>query len=172
MQVAEDFVSPENVSHCFHLTQEFRDLSDTHSNHEDKLQIKNIIYHAVKDSLSTLSAIINRQLNVKSEKDSSSSERSNGSGGGGSSSTSNDAEHSAKSSDSNEATWIIQCDSATRLSVLSKWFPVNSFYFANGLRFPVEFGFKTVVKFAILLLNLLTFFKKNFQINVTPEYRL
>lgn len=54
IKVAEDFVSPENVSHCFHLTQEFRELSDTHSNHEDKLQIKNIIYHAVKDSLSVL----------------------------------------------------------------------------------------------------------------------
>jgi len=47
-------VSPENVSHCFHLTQEFRALSDTHTNHEDKLQIKNIIYHAVKDSLTVL----------------------------------------------------------------------------------------------------------------------
>nr|XP_023022841.1 probable JmjC domain-containing histone demethylation protein 2C [Leptinotarsa decemlineata] len=96
IKVAEDFVSPENVSHCFHLTQEFRDLTDTHSNHEDKLQIKNIIYHAVKDSLSTLSAIMNEHLNVKSEKESSGSERSNGS-------TSNDADNSAKS-DSNEAT--------------------------------------------------------------------
>lgn len=54
IKVAEDFVSPENVTHCFHLTEEFRDLSDTHSNHEDKLQIKNIIYHAVKDSVSVL----------------------------------------------------------------------------------------------------------------------
>ncbi|XP_014240695.1 probable JmjC domain-containing histone demethylation protein 2C isoform X3 [Cimex lectularius] len=54
IKVAEDFVSPENVSHCFHLTQEFRDLSDTHTNHEDKLQIKNIMYHAVKDSLAVL----------------------------------------------------------------------------------------------------------------------
>lgn len=54
MKVAEDFVSPENISHCFHMTQEFRDLSDKHLNHEDKLQIKNIIYHAVKDSLSVL----------------------------------------------------------------------------------------------------------------------
>lgn len=54
IKVAEDFVSPENVSECFHLTQEFRSLSDTHSNHEDKLQIKNIIYHAVKDALSLL----------------------------------------------------------------------------------------------------------------------
>lgn len=32
-------------------------LSDTHANHEDKLQIKNIIYHAVKDSLSVLSNV-------------------------------------------------------------------------------------------------------------------
>ena len=57
IKVAEDFVSPENVSHCFHLTQEFRALSDTHTNHEDKLQIKNIIYHAVKDSLAVLSNV-------------------------------------------------------------------------------------------------------------------
>ncbi|XP_015112860.1 probable JmjC domain-containing histone demethylation protein 2C isoform X3 [Diachasma alloeum] len=54
IKVAEDFVSPENVSHCFHLTQEFRALSDTHTNHEDKLQIKNIIYHTVKDALTVL----------------------------------------------------------------------------------------------------------------------
>ncbi|KAL3278601.1 hypothetical protein HHI36_016143 [Cryptolaemus montrouzieri] len=72
IKVAEDFVSPENVSHCFHLTQEFRDLSDTHSNHEDKLQIKNIIYHAVKDSLSTLNSIFNKHL-VKFEAENSES---------------------------------------------------------------------------------------------------
>ncbi|KAB7504262.1 Lysine-specific demethylase 3B [Armadillidium nasatum] len=56
VKVAEDFVSPENISHCFHLTQEFRHLSDTHTNHEDKLQIKNIIYHAMKDAISSLMA--------------------------------------------------------------------------------------------------------------------
>lgn len=54
IKIAEDFVSPENVSKCVQLTQEFRDLSDTHSNHEGKLQIKNIIYHAVKDAVSTI----------------------------------------------------------------------------------------------------------------------
>lgn len=54
VKVAEDFVSPENVSHCFYLTQEFRNLSDTHTNHEDKLQIKNIIYHTIKSAVSTL----------------------------------------------------------------------------------------------------------------------
>lgn len=49
IKVAEDFVSPENIRQCFSLTEEFRDLSDTHSNHEDKLQVKNILYHTVKD---------------------------------------------------------------------------------------------------------------------------
>lgn len=51
IKIAEDFVSPENVAHCFNLTEEFRQLSPVHANHEDKLQIKNIIYHAVKDAL-------------------------------------------------------------------------------------------------------------------------
>lgn len=39
IKVAEDFVSPEHLNHCFSLTQEFRLLSDTHTNHEDKLQV-------------------------------------------------------------------------------------------------------------------------------------
>uniref|UniRef100_A0A7N8WN60 Lysine-specific demethylase n=1 Tax=Mastacembelus armatus TaxID=205130 RepID=A0A7N8WN60_9TELE len=56
IKVAEDFVSPEHVRHCFRLTQEFRHLSTTHTNHEDKLQVKNIIYHAVKDAIGTLKA--------------------------------------------------------------------------------------------------------------------
>uniref|UniRef100_A0A8C2CVA6 Lysine-specific demethylase n=1 Tax=Cyprinus carpio TaxID=7962 RepID=A0A8C2CVA6_CYPCA len=56
IKVAEDFVSPEHVKHCFRLTQEFRHLSTTHTNHEDKLQVKNIIYHAVKDAVGTLQA--------------------------------------------------------------------------------------------------------------------
>ena len=51
IKVAEDFVSPENVAHCFNLTEEFRQLSGSHENHEDKLQIKNIIYHTIKDAL-------------------------------------------------------------------------------------------------------------------------
>ncbi|CAG2104586.1 unnamed protein product [Medioppia subpectinata] len=54
IKVAGEFVSPENVGHCVALTQEFRKLSKRHTNHEDKLQIKNIIYHTIKDSLSTL----------------------------------------------------------------------------------------------------------------------
>ncbi|XP_043919400.1 lysine-specific demethylase 3A [Protopterus annectens] len=56
IKVAEDFVSPEHVKHCFWLTQEFRYLSHTHTNHEDKLQVKNVIFHAVKDSIAILKA--------------------------------------------------------------------------------------------------------------------
>lgn len=52
--VSEDFVSPESVGHSFFLTQEIRNLSESPINHEDKLQIKNIIYHAVKDALALL----------------------------------------------------------------------------------------------------------------------
>uniref|UniRef100_H2YD04 JmjC domain-containing protein n=1 Tax=Ciona savignyi TaxID=51511 RepID=H2YD04_CIOSA len=55
IKVAEDFVSPEHVDKCFKLTNEFRALSSTHSNHEDKLQLKNIIYHTVKELISSIS---------------------------------------------------------------------------------------------------------------------
>lgn len=54
IKVAEDFVAPENVLECLHLTNEFRTLTETHSNHEDKLQIKNIVYQTIKDVVSIL----------------------------------------------------------------------------------------------------------------------
>jgi len=54
IKVAEDFVSPENISHCLHLTQEFRHLTEWHTNHEDKLQIKTILFHAIKTALAIL----------------------------------------------------------------------------------------------------------------------
>ena len=54
IKIAEDFVTPENLEWCFYQTEEFRHLSDTHTNHEDKLQIKNILYHAVKECVNLL----------------------------------------------------------------------------------------------------------------------
>lgn len=54
IKIAEDFVSPENISHCLHLTQEFRHLTEWHTNHEDKLQIKTILYHAIKTAVAVL----------------------------------------------------------------------------------------------------------------------
>lgn len=49
IKVALDFVAPENLSECLNLTEEFRILSERHQNHEDKLQIKNILYHCIKN---------------------------------------------------------------------------------------------------------------------------
>ena len=60
IKVAEDFVSPENVSHCIRLTEEFRHLSKFHTNHEDKLQINNIVYHSVKDAVGTLRKVLEK----------------------------------------------------------------------------------------------------------------
>ncbi|CAD6991782.1 unnamed protein product [Ceratitis capitata] len=62
IKVAEDFVSPENITHCYHLTHEFRHLSHSHTNHEDKLQIKNIIYHAIKDCCHILVRALHQRL--------------------------------------------------------------------------------------------------------------
>ncbi|KAG7325568.1 hypothetical protein KOW79_011884 [Hemibagrus wyckioides] len=53
IQVINDFVSPEHVVHSFHLTQELRS-SKEEINYEDKLQVKNIFYHCVKDAVGTL----------------------------------------------------------------------------------------------------------------------
>lgn len=49
-KVANDFVSPEHVQQFFRLTQEFCYLLEIHTNLEDKLQMKHVIYHVVKDA--------------------------------------------------------------------------------------------------------------------------
>lgn len=49
IKVALDFVAPENLTECLNLTEEFRRLSKHHQNREDKLQIKNILYHTIKN---------------------------------------------------------------------------------------------------------------------------
>ncbi|CAH8486389.1 unnamed protein product [Schistosoma rodhaini] len=54
IKAAVDFVSPEHLPQCFQLMEEFRQLSPTHQNHEDKLQIKNMLFHGIKDALSVL----------------------------------------------------------------------------------------------------------------------
>ncbi|XP_078269374.1 putative JmjC domain-containing histone demethylation protein 2C isoform X3 [Rhinoraja longicauda] len=54
IQVSEDFVSPEHIAQSFHLTHELRHQSKDEINYEDKFQIKNIIYHSVKDAVGTL----------------------------------------------------------------------------------------------------------------------
>lgn len=53
IKVALDFVGPENLSECLNLTDEFRVLSTRHENREDKLQIKNILFHTIKNLIPT-----------------------------------------------------------------------------------------------------------------------
>ncbi|XP_043912400.1 probable JmjC domain-containing histone demethylation protein 2C isoform X1 [Protopterus annectens] len=53
IQVTEDFVSPEHLNQSFHLTQELRPLREE-INFDDKLQVKNILYHSVKEAVSAL----------------------------------------------------------------------------------------------------------------------
>jgi lysine-specific demethylase 3 len=54
VSLSSDFVSPENVSHSFYLTRQMRYLSEKQTPAEDKIQIKNLIYHSVKNALSTI----------------------------------------------------------------------------------------------------------------------
>ena len=60
IKAAEDFVSPENLANCFRMMQEFRHLSDTHTNHEDKLQVRLLgtSQHVLLFYGSSLSAIL------------------------------------------------------------------------------------------------------------------
>lgn len=62
IKVAEDFVSPEHVKHCFRLTQEFRHLSNTHTNHEDKLQVNGSSFIPTLSSHLLLSYIHRRHI--------------------------------------------------------------------------------------------------------------
>ncbi len=51
-----EFVSPESMSHCFYLIQSMRSLPTSQKLAEDKLQVKNIIFHAVKNALAVVEA--------------------------------------------------------------------------------------------------------------------
>ena len=53
-QVAMDFVSPEHVTRCLDLSEEFRTLPKGHDRKADPLGTKAIVLHAVSHALSTL----------------------------------------------------------------------------------------------------------------------
>lgn len=67
ISLSSDFVSPENISHSFYLTRQMRYLSEEQSPAEDKIQIKNLIYHSVKNALSTIEK--SSPKNIKPETD-------------------------------------------------------------------------------------------------------
>lgn len=47
IKVAVDFVSPENIQECIHMTEEFRILPQNHRAKEDKLEVKKMTLHAM-----------------------------------------------------------------------------------------------------------------------------
>ncbi|PIN25887.1 putative transcription factor 5qNCA, contains JmjC domain [Handroanthus impetiginosus] len=51
IKVALDFVSPENVAACFKLTEEFRVLPQNHRAKEDKLEVKKMVLHAMRQAV-------------------------------------------------------------------------------------------------------------------------
>ena len=55
IKVALDFVSPENVKECIKLTEEFRLLPNWHRVNEDKLEVKKIAFHAIKEAIYDIS---------------------------------------------------------------------------------------------------------------------
>ncbi|XP_058216311.1 lysine-specific demethylase JMJ25-like isoform X2 [Rhododendron vialii] len=55
IKVALDFVSPENVQECIRLTEEFRILPKNHRAKEDKLEVKKMSLHAMKEAVKILS---------------------------------------------------------------------------------------------------------------------
>ncbi|QCE08699.1 hypothetical protein DEO72_LG9g3728 [Vigna unguiculata] len=54
IQVALDFVSPENVGECFRLSDEIRTLPINHVSAEDKLEVKKMTLYAMQDVITTL----------------------------------------------------------------------------------------------------------------------
>lgn len=64
IQVNVDFVSPEHAHNSYYLTQELRPLRDL-MNYEDKLQVKNIFFHSVKDAVATLRKHLKEESTVK-----------------------------------------------------------------------------------------------------------
>ena len=74
ISLSSDFVSPENISHSFYLTRQMRYLSEEQIPSEDKIQIKNLIYHSVKNALSAIVSLTikneaNQASSIKEEND-------------------------------------------------------------------------------------------------------
>ncbi|XP_057496518.1 lysine-specific demethylase JMJ26-like isoform X2 [Actinidia eriantha] len=54
IKVALDFVSPENVNECVRLAEEFRVLPNNHRAKEDKLEVKKMSLHAMREAVKHL----------------------------------------------------------------------------------------------------------------------
>ncbi|XP_028100318.1 lysine-specific demethylase JMJ25-like isoform X2 [Camellia sinensis] len=66
IKVALDFVSPENIPECIHLTEEFRHLPPNHRAKEDKLEVKKMSLHALNQAVAKLEKLT-RCMTVNTE---------------------------------------------------------------------------------------------------------
>nr|GMC59762.1 lysine-specific demethylase JMJ25-like isoform X2 [Ipomoea batatas] len=57
IKVALDFVSPENVGECIRLTEESRHLPHKHIAKEDKLEVRKMTIHAIKNAVAELESL-------------------------------------------------------------------------------------------------------------------
>nr|XP_027074346.1 lysine-specific demethylase JMJ25-like isoform X2 [Coffea arabica] len=64
IKVALDFVSPENISECIRLSEEFRTLPQKHQAKEDKLEVKKMALHALDNAISFFEQTKSRYLKV------------------------------------------------------------------------------------------------------------
>ncbi|XP_027179910.1 lysine-specific demethylase JMJ25-like isoform X1 [Coffea eugenioides] len=64
IKVALDFVSPENISECIRLSEEFRTLPQKHQAKEDKLEVKKMALHALDNAISLFEQTKSRYLEV------------------------------------------------------------------------------------------------------------
>jgi len=59
ISLCNDFISPESASQSHFMVRQMRYLADQQQPSEDKLQIKNLIYHAVKNAVGVLEKTTN-----------------------------------------------------------------------------------------------------------------
>ncbi|KAL6501588.1 hypothetical protein OROGR_026721 [Orobanche gracilis] len=62
IKLALQFVSPENVSSCFQLTEEFRVLPKNHISKEDKLEVKKMVLQSMHEAVRDVN-ILSRRAN-------------------------------------------------------------------------------------------------------------
>ena len=68
ISLESDFVSPENVSQSFFMYRQLRHLPESQKQPiVDKLSVKNLIFHSVKNALATLER--NKINGIKEEED-------------------------------------------------------------------------------------------------------
>ena len=60
-------MSPESASQCYFMVRQMRYLGEDQQPSEDKLQIKNVIYHSVKNAIGLLDKTVAKEVAKKDD---------------------------------------------------------------------------------------------------------